>query len=191
MDKNDRRVRKTKKAIQEALAVLMLEKDLRSITVQELADKADVHRATFYSHYTDVYDLYSQMENNAIEELNLIFSSDPTHTYNGIIDTIVNYVYDRPKLCRLFLDKNLSREFYEKIGIFLEEKCIENYLFESKKKELSEECKYFVNYHTQGCLSIVSRWTKRDFDCSKEKIIEIISKIDEHFDVFVAHETGT
>ena len=45
--KTDRRTLKTRKAIFESLAELLTEKELRSITVQELSDKADVHRVTF------------------------------------------------------------------------------------------------------------------------------------------------
>ena len=54
--KPDRRTAKTERAIRSALADLLMEKELRSITVQELADKADIHRVTVYKHYMDVYD---------------------------------------------------------------------------------------------------------------------------------------
>ena len=56
--KTDRRTLKTRKALCEALAELLMEKELHKITVQEIADKADVNRVTFYKHYMDVYDLY-------------------------------------------------------------------------------------------------------------------------------------
>ena len=51
MDKQtDKRVLKTKKALQNGLAVLLTDKELRKITVQEVADLADVNRVTFYKH---------------------------------------------------------------------------------------------------------------------------------------------
>ena len=46
----DRRVRRTRKQLQAALAALMREKDLKDITVRELTALADVDRETFYSH---------------------------------------------------------------------------------------------------------------------------------------------
>ena len=49
--KTDRRSLKTQKLIKEALAELLTEKELRQITVQEVSDKADIHRVTFYKHY--------------------------------------------------------------------------------------------------------------------------------------------
>lgn len=59
MDKNteDRRTRKTSKAIQEALFSLMTEKQYHKITIQDIIDRADVGRATFYSHYPTKDDL--------------------------------------------------------------------------------------------------------------------------------------
>ncbi|MFC7245275.1 TetR/AcrR family transcriptional regulator [Catellatospora aurea] len=48
---SDRRVRRSQKALQEALLSLMSEKPYDQITVQDVIDRADVGRSTFYSHY--------------------------------------------------------------------------------------------------------------------------------------------
>lgn len=58
----DRRARKTRAALTAALLTLLKEKPVRTITVTELTELADVNRATFYVHYQDVYDLYGQMK---------------------------------------------------------------------------------------------------------------------------------
>ena len=71
MTKNndDRRVRKTKKALQNAFAELLLTKEIQNISIRELTDYADIHRATFYMHYKDIYDLYEQLEDTIIYDL--------------------------------------------------------------------------------------------------------------------------
>ncbi|MBQ3987763.1 MAG: TetR/AcrR family transcriptional regulator, partial [Ruminococcus sp.] len=51
----DRRVLKTKRAIRNAFAKLMVEKDINDITIMELADTADINRKTFYNYYSGVY----------------------------------------------------------------------------------------------------------------------------------------
>jgi AcrR family transcriptional regulator len=182
MNTDDRRVRKTKKALREGLAELMLEKELRHITIRELTDRVDVHRGTFYMHYTDVYDLYEQMEEAAIEELGAIVVCDPSHAYDDIFDVVVNYVYDNAKMCRLFLDKSLNRNFYDKISTLLEQKYSEIYLFETKKAEITEEWSYLIGYHIQGCISILSRWAKSNFAYPKEEVIRLIKIVDTSFD---------
>ena len=51
MTAQDRRITKTRKAIYHAFLHLLNEKDYDIITVQEIIDRADVGRSTFYSHY--------------------------------------------------------------------------------------------------------------------------------------------
>ena len=53
--KTDRRTMKTRKAIFVGLAELLTEKEFRNITVQELSDRVDIHRVTFYKHFMDIY----------------------------------------------------------------------------------------------------------------------------------------
>jgi AcrR family transcriptional regulator len=47
----DRRVRRTRRALQDALVALMTEKGYEAVTVQDIIDRADVGRSTFYTHY--------------------------------------------------------------------------------------------------------------------------------------------
>jgi AcrR family transcriptional regulator len=53
----DRRVSKTRRALKEALTDLILEKGYEAVTVQEIIDRADVGRSTFYAHFIDKDDL--------------------------------------------------------------------------------------------------------------------------------------
>ena len=68
-ENEDRRVRKTKKQLRGALTSLLLEKDISHITVRDVADLADVNRGTFYAHYSDVYDLLHQLEDDLLSRL--------------------------------------------------------------------------------------------------------------------------
>jgi AcrR family transcriptional regulator len=56
--KLDRRVRRTRDALGDALVALMQEKPFESITVQHVLDRAGVGRSTFYAHYRDKDDLF-------------------------------------------------------------------------------------------------------------------------------------
>jgi AcrR family transcriptional regulator len=53
----DRRVARTRRALKEALTDLILEKGYESVTVQDVIDRADVGRSTFYAHFIDKDDL--------------------------------------------------------------------------------------------------------------------------------------
>lgn len=49
----DRRVRRTKKSLHDALIGLAREKPYDAIAVKEILDRADVGRSTFYTHFQD------------------------------------------------------------------------------------------------------------------------------------------
>ncbi len=49
----DRRVQRTRRLLHKALMSLILEKKYESLTVQEILDRADVGRSTFYLHFQD------------------------------------------------------------------------------------------------------------------------------------------
>ena len=53
----DRRVRKTRQLLTEALIHLVIEKGYDRVTVQDIIDRADIGRSTFYAHYRDKEDL--------------------------------------------------------------------------------------------------------------------------------------
>ena len=55
--KNDRRILRTRKLLWEALIALIQEKEYSEITIQDIADRANVNRVTFYLHYRDKQDL--------------------------------------------------------------------------------------------------------------------------------------
>jgi AcrR family transcriptional regulator len=47
----DRRVQKTRKLLLDALVALILEKGYDEVSIQDIIDRANVGRSTFYSHY--------------------------------------------------------------------------------------------------------------------------------------------
>jgi len=56
-NKEDRRVRRTRQLIQDALISLLKEKRYEDISVQDVIERADIARSTFYVHYKDKDDL--------------------------------------------------------------------------------------------------------------------------------------
>jgi AcrR family transcriptional regulator len=56
--KEDERVRRTRDRLGDALVELLVQKPFDDITVQDVLDRADVSRSTFYTHYRDKNDLF-------------------------------------------------------------------------------------------------------------------------------------
>ncbi|GEB32041.1 MULTISPECIES: TetR/AcrR family transcriptional regulator [Brevibacillus] len=59
--KEDVRVYKTKKSMARALVSLLQEKDFSQITIKDICTRSLSSQSTFYSHYTDKYDLLEKM----------------------------------------------------------------------------------------------------------------------------------
>lgn len=58
--KADRRTSRTRQLLSSALVDLVKEKRFDDITVQEVIDRADIGRSTFYSHFRDKEDLFQK-----------------------------------------------------------------------------------------------------------------------------------
>jgi len=65
----DRRVRRTRQILQDALTGLILEKPYHAITIQDVLDRADVGRSTFYTHYHNKDDLLMGSFNRLLESM--------------------------------------------------------------------------------------------------------------------------
>lgn len=74
-EKLDPRIKRTRNLILESFSSLLAEKNFESISVQDVTDKAQINRATFYAHFQDKYALLdysiSQMFRREIEKRTL------------------------------------------------------------------------------------------------------------------------
>jgi AcrR family transcriptional regulator len=69
-EKTDRRVNRTQKLLHDALHQLMGQKRYDDITVQDIIDRADVGRSTFYAHFQDKEELAVSELTQIMENLN-------------------------------------------------------------------------------------------------------------------------
>lgn len=58
-DNMDLRTLRTRRSLVQALIELLEEKDLQTVTVGDIAERAMINRATFYAHFVDKYDLFA------------------------------------------------------------------------------------------------------------------------------------
>jgi AcrR family transcriptional regulator len=77
MTKTDRRIQRTRDLLQKALMELINERGYEAITIQDIADHANVARTTFYVHYNSKDDLFMSCHEAIIHE----FQSGPFHSH--------------------------------------------------------------------------------------------------------------
>src|SRR5512140_447377 len=75
-NKIDRRIQRTRQSLRAALLELIKEKSYDDISIEEITERANVGRATFYLHYKDKEDLlleeFSEMANEKVQVLSEI-----------------------------------------------------------------------------------------------------------------------
>ena len=94
----DRRVIKTKRNIRESLIRLLSEKPFDDITVTELCAAAGMSRITFYTHYSDKYELteslFTDLMNAVSEDYKALQAKntdgDPIAIDCNLLDSIIN-----------------------------------------------------------------------------------------------------
>ncbi|MGW6405087.1 TetR/AcrR family transcriptional regulator [Streptomyces sp. NPDC055134] len=65
----DRRIRRSRRSLGAALVELVLERGFTALTVEDITERADVARATFYSHFRDKEDLFARVTSDLLDEL--------------------------------------------------------------------------------------------------------------------------
>ena len=103
----DRRKRKSRAALQQSLLRLIAAKPYDTITIEDIAEGADVARATFYSHYHDKAALLREACNDLIRDLTeraTALAPYDTPVYTGAdIALILRHAGEHRDLYRLVL----------------------------------------------------------------------------------------
>lgn len=85
----DRRARRTRRLIREALLALLEGKPVEQVTVTELCEKADINRNTFYAHYAAPEEVLHELEDELFGDLaGMLEEGDGTFFTSSILSHI-------------------------------------------------------------------------------------------------------
>lgn len=179
-DKTDRRVRRTRARLEQAMLELLQEKDARSITVRELTERADVNRGTFYAHYQDVFDLQDQMEEELFQRLgDLLSAYSPQTLQKGLtplLTDVFRFVRDDPVLQLAFLDQRTQDAFFRRLDQLIYQKCREDWqgLFLPLDQELWGCC---LDFLVSGAVGLARGWMRRGFQEEPEQMAQLANRL--------------
>jgi AcrR family transcriptional regulator len=114
-EKKDLRYMKTEQAIRKAFHELLLEKDMKRITVRELVERAQINKTTFYAHYETMPDLIDTLETENInyiidnlDQVQLLFE-DPDRfiddLYRNLLDCRISTIGKNGAGSQSFIDR--------------------------------------------------------------------------------------
>jgi AcrR family transcriptional regulator len=131
--KPDERVRRTQDRLGNALIALILEKPIDEITVQEVLDRADVGRSTFYLHFRGKEDLLLSQLERFLETMSTVLSVRKEQSNRVVpVAEMFAHIGNQNKLYRALADSGSLHDFFDLAqGYFA--RGIERRLMESKR----------------------------------------------------------
>ncbi|MBQ9196522.1 MAG: TetR family transcriptional regulator C-terminal domain-containing protein [Clostridia bacterium] len=162
--KEDRRVRRTKKLLTQALTQLLQEKQINEITVKELTDLADMNRGTFYLYYKDIFDMLEKIEDSMFEALDAIVSlhehDDVTAQTKPILLDLFRFIEDNQEMCRVLLSPHGDMNFLHRLNEVVREKCLLAWANIREEKNESD-FDYHYSFVVFGCAGLIRAWVNR------------------------------
>jgi hypothetical protein len=163
----DRRIQKTKKALTEALIHLILEKGYEKVTIQEIIDKANIGRSTFYIHYESKEQLLLDGHNNL--NVKMFFDSNDDNEISFL--NLFIHISQNLQLAKAMLGK--------KSGHMMTEFFKNNIALKIKKKYANQFGKNIIEQKTliflsDACgaaiISLLISWIEDESSFTKEEI---------------------
>ena len=108
--KMDRRIKRTRNLLGQALLELVREKKFEQITIQDITDRADLNRATFYLHYSSKEELLADSLEGyfdaLVEQITAVTFNTPIWQTPEADELIFAHVAENTALYRVLLGEN-------------------------------------------------------------------------------------
>jgi len=167
----DRRIQRTRKLIIKSFMDLLREKGFEKITVNDIADRADINRGTVYLHFLDKYDIFEKCIDMYIEELlSQCSDNEEIHLQEEAMRNVFSYLEEHIDLYKLLHDD-------DKYGIF--RKKFTNALLGQVEiamavmpEEIATSYEIASQFLVNGFLGVIEWWIGNDMPCSAEEAME-------------------
>ena len=203
----DRRVQKTRKLLQDALIELVAEKGYESVTIQEILDRANVGRSTFYVHFQDkdqllhsildrLDELFKQHRKQLVDATKKIGSTENRDLDPSLSPTLSLFQFVGEN--QRFFKAMLANRGY---GIFA--KPVYDYVFahvhgifttpahsdviahlhgsskplRSREKYDSLESEIAAHFFASALMGILVWWVEKDMPCTAEEIDKLFREL--------------
>jgi AcrR family transcriptional regulator len=179
----DRRVRRTRELLRVALLSLIQEKGYDRLTVQDILDRADVGRSTFYAHYRDKDDLLL----SGFEDIRAALAAERDAAEMGVGRKVE---FLQPMLV-VFQHVGAHREFWEPLsrkgGADLVARILRDNVtdlvrehFRSQfpdAKGTQTQLEAAIQFVTGACMGLLSWWLDNDVPYPAEELYSIFRRL--------------
>jgi AcrR family transcriptional regulator len=182
--REDRRINRTRRLMHEALMALIVEKGYEAVTVQDILDRADVGRSTFYAHYKDKDELLL----SGFEHLRTLFEQQQQSLlavkngasgpeFNMILE-LFRHTGQHHKLYKAIAGKQSGEMILKYLHRYLYDMLIVPHTALAKsKKALPVPIEITTYWIVSSLLSLMIWWLDNNMPFSAEKMDEMFRQL--------------
>ncbi len=175
----DRRVTRTKKAIQNAYLRLLKVKGTEKITISDIAREADIDRKTFYLHYDSAEDIIREYAEEKTRELlaRLTLRSFFTLSFDRKIfaKEVNKMLSEHLEFCRMIAGNPSLGFFWNEVQKVTVDVLSEIYARHSRLPE--SDLRIQVSFFVAGAMYVYQSWLRDEIPCSMEELGDKVSQI--------------
>ncbi len=174
--KEDRRVKRTKKNLRNSLFSLLEEKSINQITVTELTTLADVNRSTFYLYYNDIYDMMEKIQQeiySVFVDTVVCFQSDfsDVESFVTYCSRFLEFCKENYQVCRFITRNDCNNHLAEKIKLAV--RCVipdsAGYFPDGDPRN------YLTTFALSGMLATILEWMNNGMKIPTEDMARFLS----------------
>ena len=195
-NRTDRRIQRTRQALRNALLQLVKEKGYDSILVEEITQRANLGRATFYLHYKDKEDLLVDVFSEIAKEksralLEIPFSAwitdwgttDPTNENNTVPPPLLvfQHVAENSDIYRIIFKSEKADRIIERIRKIITQSITEFIQTKAKSDPIpilfTVPVGLLAAYYSGAILSFVDWWLEQELSYSPEEMTRMFQRL--------------
>lgn len=184
--KTDRRVSRTRRQLRNALMALILERGYNAVTIEDITERADLGRTTFYLHFRDKEDLLVESMEEIAEDLKAQVEQianlniEAGRTLIIPVAVVFRHVEENRDLYRIILKGEGSNKAAGRIRDIIEEAAMDFFArhmsgFISAPPEVPKGL--VAGYFASAMLGFVMLWLEKDLPYRGDETADLFMKL--------------
>jgi len=166
-DNQDRRVRRTRRSLRAALLGLIAERGYDKVTVQDVLDRADVGRSTFYAHFRDKDALFASCFDDLREDLQRELDHTVEHPRNATRPLVV-----------IFEHAYRNQAVYRAVGVAHLHGLIHDALLDHiGEQRVRQPAEIVAEYHASALVGVLGWWVRSGFPYGPAEMSRICMEV--------------
>ncbi|QUL56379.1 TetR family transcriptional regulator C-terminal domain-containing protein [Paenibacillus tritici] len=184
--RTDPRVLRTRQFLKEALVELMEEMSIEKITVNRLAQRAQINRVTFYLHYRDIPDMLEKMADDMAEEVLEVVrdDADPMEAAQEekwpMLERLLVHIAENAKFYKIVLTSRKSTIFTDRLFKLMADIIaarVESRVSAHDAAEVTVQRDIAVWYGSAALIGTIIAWLREDMPYTPQYLARQITSL--------------